>query len=184
MIFISAGHNLKGVGKQDPGAVNKDGIQENNITIEFRDLVCRELDRRGAKYIKDRNDEPLANYLSRIKTGNGSVVIEFHCDASNNSTATGSTAIVGNDADRLDRLFAKKINDAVSTTLGIKNRGVITESESHRGRLGLMREQGIVCLQELFFISNPNDLAAYRNNKFALAYKIADIIIEFEGLVK
>ena len=185
MIFISAGHNLRGLNtKEDPGAVSKSGVKENEIAIEFRDLVCKELDSLGVKYIKDRNDERLADYLKRIQTGSGSVVIEFHCDSSSNEEATGSTGLIGDDSDRLDALFSKEINDCFSQTLGLKNRGVIKESQSHRGKLGLMREQGIVSLQEMFFLSNPNDLKSYHKNKYILAEKIANIIEKYENIIK
>ena len=185
MIFISAGHNLKGpTSKEDPGAVNKFGVKENQIAIEFRDMVCKELDSLGVKYIKDRNDEKLSDYLKRIQTGNGSVVLEFHCDSAVNSSATGSTGLIGSDSDRLDWAFSKEINDAFSETLKIKNRGVITEAQSHRGRLGLMREQGIVSLQEMFFLSNPGDLGNYHAYKQLLAIKVARIVKKYEDLIK
>ena len=184
MIFISAGHNRKGSQtKEDPGAVNKQEVKENDITIEFRDLVCNEFDKYAINYIKDRNDERLADYLKRIQTGNGSVVLEFHCDAADSETATGSTGIVALDADRLDKAFSKEINDAFSNTLGIKNRGVISEAQSNRGKLGLMREQGIVSLQEMFFITNPSDLAKYHLNKHILAKKVAKICKKYEDMV-
>jgi hypothetical protein len=78
-IFISAGHNSKSKTiKQDPGAVNKQGIKEGDLTIEFRDLVCQELDLLNANYIKDLDEESLSMYLNRIKTGSGSVVVEYH----------------------------------------------------------------------------------------------------------
>ena len=184
MIFISAGHNLRSAkSKQDPGAIGNK-LQENNLTIEFRDLVCRELDCLGYKYIKDENDERLADYLKRIKTGNASVVIEFHCDASNNANAEGSTGIIAEDSDRLDKLFANEVNNAFCSILGTKNRGVISESASHRGRLGLMREQGIITLQEMFFISNKSDIDKYNAGKIRLAKVIAGIIVKYENLIK
>lgn len=185
MIFISAGHNLGSArSKEDPGAVNKAGLKENAVAIEFRDLVARELDKMGVKYVTDKNDERLADYLKRIQTGNGSVVLEFHCDSAGSALATGTTGIVGSDADRLDKAFSKEINDAFANQLGIKNRGVISEADSHRGRLGLMREQGIVSLQEMFFLSNTLDLNKYNAKKHCLAPMIAQILKKYEDLVK
>ena len=73
--------------------------------------------------------------------------------------------------------------DTTSSILGIKNRGVISEDQSARGKLGLMREQGIVALLEIGFISNPNDLAAYQKNKYKLAAAIADILIKYEKMI-
>lgn len=183
-IFISAGHNSKSKTiKQDPGAVNKQGIKEGDLTIEFRDLVCQELDLLNAKYIKDLDEESLSMYLNRVKTGNGSVVVEYHFDSAAIETATGTTGLIEAEADRLDRAFAKELTDTVSNILGIKNRGIITEAESHRGRLGLMREDGIICLVELAFLSNPQDLIKYNLNKKELAKKHAAIILKYENMI-
>jgi N-acetylmuramoyl-L-alanine amidase len=177
MIFISAGHHLK-----DSGAIGPTGRQENKEAIEFRDIVCNMLTKRAVKFIKDDDKETLPEYLKRIETGSGSVVIEFHFD-SYNGKASGTTALVGNYADRLDKAFAKEIVDITATALSIPNRGVKTEAQSNRGRLGLMREQGVVCLLELAFIDNVNDMAAYDFSKEYLANKIADIIIRYESLL-
>jgi N-acetylmuramoyl-L-alanine amidase len=183
-IFISAGHHSKATTiKQDPGAVNKQGIKEGDLTIEFRDLVCKELTAKGVKFVTDTNEETLSAYLKRIQTGTGSVVVEYHFDANDKPTPTGTTGLIEGEADRLDRAFAKELTDATASILGIKNRGVIDESQSHRGRLGLMREEGIICLMEICFITNPDDLKAYNANKLKLAKAHADILIKYEGMI-
>jgi N-acetylmuramoyl-L-alanine amidase len=105
MIHISAGHTSKGL-KQDPGAVGN-GYREADLTVEFRDLVIAELEKANVEYIKDHDDERLAEYLKRIQTGNGSVVIEYHFDAAASTTATGTTALIEAEADRLDKAFGK-----------------------------------------------------------------------------
>ena len=178
MIFISAGHNPNGI-KTDPGAIGN-GKREADLTVEFRDLVIAELIKNNAKHVADSDSERLGQYLERIKTGSGSVVLEFHFDASPNAKATGTTVLIGGDA---DKDFAKELAETTAIILGIKNRGVISETESHRGRLGLMRESGTVALLELCFISNPYDLSAYDNGKIALANAIADILIKYENKV-
>lgn len=184
MIFPSAGHHSKATKiKQDPGAVNKQGIKEGDLTIEFRDLVLKQLDLKGVKYITDTNEENLSAYLKRIETGTGSVVVEYHFDASDKPTPTGTTGLIEAEADRLDRAFAKELTDATANILGIKNRGVMTEAQSHRGSLGLMREEGIICLMEICFITNPDDLKAYHANKNKLAKIHADILIKYEAMI-
>jgi len=174
--FISAGHHLK-----DSGAIGS-GTQENLETIKFRDIVVKLCKDMGLKVITDDDHETLKEYLDRIKSGDGSVVVEFHFDASG-SNATGTTCLVGNDADRLDKSFAQELVNASADILKIKNRGVVSESESHRGRLGLMREQGIVALLEICFIDNQSDMTAYRNNTYALASQIATIIQKYENMI-
>jgi len=181
MIFISSGHNPNGL-KVDPGAVGN-GYHEADLAVEFRNLVAAFLLAKKITFITDKDDERLGEYLKRIKTGNGSVVLEFHFDAASSSSATGSTALIGNDSDRLDKAFAKELVEANASILGIKNRGVKTEADSHRGSLGLMREQGTVALLEICFISNPEDLQKYQENKMSLAYKIAEIVERYEKLI-
>jgi N-acetylmuramoyl-L-alanine amidase len=181
MIYISAGHTSRGV-KQDPGAVGN-GYREADLTVEFRDLVIAELQKQNIKVIKDQDDERLGEYLKRIQTGNGSVVVEYHFDAALSQTATGTTALIEAEADRLDKAFGKELVESTSSILGIKNRGVLTEKDSHRGSLGLMREEGIICLVEICFISNKSDLDAYHKNKKILAKAHADIILKFENMI-
>lgn len=180
-VFISAGHNPKGI-KVDPGAIS-DMYREADLAVEFRDLVITALAKKNIKVIQDKDDERLGDYLKRIQTGNGSVVLEFHFDAAQSSSATGATALIGNDADRLDKAFAKELVDTTSSTLEIKNRGVLSEADSHRGSLGLMREKGIVALLELCFISNPDDIRKYFAWKLVLANKIADIVERYENMI-
>lgn len=175
--FISAGHHLK-----DSGAVSN-GRQENLEAIKFRDIVVKMCRNLGVHVITDDDKETLSQYLERIKTGSGSVVLEFHFDAAANPAATGTTCLVGNDSDRLDKAFAKELVDANAKILQIKNRGVITEAQSHRGRLGLMREQGIVALLEICFISNPNDMKAYDSNQYMLAAEIAKIVKKYDDML-
>lgn len=178
--FVSAGHNTKGI-KVDPGAV-ANGYHEADLAVEFRNLVVENLKAKKVKVITDLDNERLGEYLKRIETGSGSVVLEFHFDAAASSKATGTTSLIGNDADRLDKAFAKEIVELTSKTLGIKNRGVLSEADSHRGSLGLMREQGVVCLLELCFITNPDDLKAYHAQKKVLAVQIADIVERYENV--
>lgn len=182
MIYASAGHNPKGI-KVDPGAV-ANGLHEADLTVEFRNLVSASLSNKGAKHIIDNDTERLGEYLKRIQTGSGSVVVEFHFDSAATSSATGATALIGEDADANDKAFAKELVDVTAQTFGIKNRGVISEADSHRGRLGLMRESGTVALLELCFISNPNDIQAYNAHKAELAGKVADILMRYEDLIK
>lgn len=176
--FVSAGHHLK-----DSGAVAH-GRQENLEMIKFRDSVVNFCKSLGVKVITDSDNETLSQYLLRIQSGSGSVVVEFHLDAAENESATGMTSVVGDDADRLDKMFAKEMVDTGSAILGIKNRGVITESKTHRGKLGLMREQGIVALVELGFITNKNDMAALDANTFTLASAFAKIIKKYDDMIQ
>jgi len=176
--FLSGGHVPKGI-KRDPGAVSGDYV-EADLAAKFRDRVVYYINKE-VKVITDKDDESLSEYLARIQTGSASVVLEFHFDAT--PGATGTTAFVELDADRLDKAFAKELVDATAKVLDIKNRGVKSEAESHRGRLGLMKEEGIICLLELGFIDNPNDMKSFFENQERLAQWIASIVIKFDNMI-
>jgi len=75
-VFISAGHNPQGI-KKDSGAV-ANGFHEADLNVDFRNLVLAECKKLGLKTINDNDSETLGQYLSRIQTGSGSVVLEFH----------------------------------------------------------------------------------------------------------
>lgn len=183
MIFISAGHNSKSKTiKQDPGAINSHGLKEGDVTIEFRDLVSHELTLMGVPHKKDSDEESLQQYVDRIQTGTGSVVCEFHLDAAK-PDATGTTVLVEVDADRLDIACAKEIVTTTASILGIKNRGVKSEADTRHKRLALMRENGIVVLHEICFITNDDDMSRYQAKKKELAKAIAQILFKYEQII-
>ncbi len=178
-IFLSAGHNPIGI-RPDPGAIAH-GKREADLTIELRDLVLSFIEK-SYRVITDKDCESLSDYLKRIEPGEASVVLEFHFDAFNGN-ATGSTSIVGTDADKNDKNFAEDLVNTTASTLGIKNRGVKCESTTHRKRLGLMRKKGIVSLLEVCFIDNKADMAKYEEKKRVLAKAIALILMTYDDLM-
>jgi hypothetical protein len=46
-----------------------------------------------------------------------------------------------------------------------------------------MREDGIICLLEIGFITNDKDLCAYHVGKLKLAKAIAAILKQYEGML-
>ena len=148
-IFVSAGHNPNGI-KKDPGAVGY-GFREADLTVEFRNLVLGSLLKRGFKGIADDDSETLGQYLKRIITDNGSVVLEFHFDAAINPTATGCTSLIGSDADKNDKYFGNELVEATAQILGIKNRGCISESESQRSFRIDERERYCCIIRNMFY---------------------------------
>lgn len=183
-IFVSGGHHQK-----DSGAVSKDGkVTEFKYCSEFRDMVADEIAaiRPDIKVIKDKDHETLSQYLTRIKTGSGSVVAEFHLDSSPNVTATGTTALVKDDATANSKAMGTELANVTSSSFRIHNRGLKTESQSNRGKLALVRKEGSSVLLELGFLSNALDLISLTDpkNKKACAKAVALVLIKYEDLIK
>ena len=170
--------------RPDPGAVathHGREYKEAALTIDMRDLVCAELDKRGMKYITDRDDERLAEYIKRIKPGSGSVLCEIHFNAAT-PAATGTETLVKNAATTTEWDMAKELSDSTAQILGIANRGVKSEADSHRGKLGVLHTgAGISTLTEVCFISNEHDVEQYLKHKHELAVMYADVLVKYEA---
>lgn len=171
-LFISAGHS-----DTDAGATaTHDGVlwTEANIVLEFRDLVAKHLIDRGVQFKKDGEfgqNLPLRDAIALAAEHD--IAIEFHCNAFTNPNATGVETL----SRGVDYPLGNRICEVIASTLGINNRGAKGESSGQHSRLGFIsRGNGIIV--ELFFISNPNDLRKYLDNKEVLAERIADLLKE------
>lgn len=174
MIFLIAGH-----GGTDSGAVGVNGRREANETIRLRDRVKAYLLPSNSVSI-DNNTDPLRDVLRKAQTGSGSVVLDIHFNAAG-ATASGCEVLIGDDAKQNDIDLATDILAVLVKNLGIKDRGVKKESETPRKRLGVMRESGAVCLAEVCFISNKNDMAAYDKAFDSLARDIATVLAKHDA---
>lgn len=176
--YISAGHH-----KNDPGAV-ANGLQENNLTIKVRDKVVSLVKAKGYKVITDDDAETLAEYLKRIEPGEASVVVEFHFDAGQLNVSSGTSTFFADNASANSRAFAIEMALTGASVLGIPNRGAHSETESHRGRLGLVHEPGINCLVEVCFITNDRDIQLFNQHFDQLCEAYAKVITKFDDLIK
>lgn len=174
---ISAGHHLK-----DPGAI-ANGLQENILTIRVRDRVAQLLIGLGAKVYTDKDTDTLAQVISYFNPGKGSVSVEFHFDAASSSAsgATGFYADVPHSPHSRD--FAHDLAEDCATALGIPSRGARTESESHRGKLGFVRMQGICAILEIAFITNPDDMTKFEASFDHLCENLASTIYYYDQMI-
>lgn len=191
MIFGSAGHCAAiGHKNSDSGAVGINGRREADEAVKVRDRVNAILRSKGYNVVEDNPTESLREYLARIKPGPASVVVEFHFDCADDPKPTGTSCLVGDDSNATSQAFARELAEAVHGVLGIKLRdggdgdGILFEHDSHRGRLGLMREAGTVALLEICFISNPDDMAKYDELFEPMCQAIAQVIGKYEDLIK
>lgn len=164
-MYISAGHS-----NVDPGAC-ANGKREADIAVEFRNMVSFYLQRLNVRHELDANGTtnlPLGETVKRSRKH--AVSVEFHCNASTNATATGVEVL----CDPKDKKTASKICDAISTTLGIRNRGVKPENAGQHSRLAFVQAGGMIV--ELFFITNADDLARYESRKWVAAKAVAEAL--------
>lgn len=164
-IFISAGHDNK-----DSGAV-ANGFKEAEVVRDFRNLVGFYLDRQGVDYIADGYGDvniPLKEVVKIIPKN--AVAVEFHLNAAT-PAATGVETLSASK----DYELGKKLCEAVSKRLNIRNRGAKPEDAGQHSRLAYVQAGGLIL--ELFFITNKQDLANYQAVKWLLAREVADILV-------
>lgn len=178
--FPLAGHHNK-----DSGAV-ANGRFENKETQRLRNCINENLEKVGAKYISDNDNQTLSEVIRAIKPGNASVLYEAHLDASTNANATGTTCVVSSQsfaAKDNSYKMALEICEVTSKLLGIRNRGVISETNSHRGRLGILHTKaGISVVHEWCFITNDNDMKCLDKNYQNVCREIALILKKYDNL--
>lgn len=167
-LFISAGHS-----DADPGAVGN-GYTEADIVLEFRDYLAEALRARGVEFSKD--GEPGQNLpLARAwrMAAEHDIAIELHCNAFSRPTATGVETL----SQPHNMELGLSICAAISETLDIANRGAKGEGSGQHSRLAFVSSGGGIIV-ELFFISNPDDVAKYQRWKLQLAEVLSDLLAE------
>lgn len=172
MIYtVTAGHNWA-----DPGAVAATGEREEALMTELRDIVASKLRAADHAVRTDggwRHNLPLANAIALIPGADAAV--ELHTNAAENPAATGVEVVSLPEQAPLARAVARRI----ARVLGLRLRGAggwIDQRQTARGRLGFVRAGGLVV--EVFFLSNPADLASYQRLKWMVATAIAEAMME------
>jgi N-acetylmuramoyl-L-alanine amidase len=164
-VLISAGHS-----NTDPGAV-ANGRREADIATDFRNILVACLADLGIKAETDGKGKVNLPLREAVKLAKGKdIAIEVHLNAAANPTASGVETLSGPE----DMQLGAKLCAAISRELNIKNRGAKPENAGQHHRLAFVQAGGIIL--ELFFITNPNDLAAYDGRKWPLARAVAKVI--------
>ena len=177
-VFPIAGHHL-----EDPGAVYN-GRKESEEMMCFRDLVLKSMIKKGhTDFEADKDSETNTVFQSRIKPNRTDVIIDNHANASSNPKATGVEVFVSNNAGANSKAMAKELVDGLAKIYGITNRGIKNESQTARGKIGILNKPGVAVLIEHFFISNPSDLKAFDDNKVMAVEFVAEIAIKYDKLI-
>ena len=176
-IILIAGHHGAGTGVNsflDEGAEN----------IRVRDDLTQKLIDLGVpknEIITDKGRDNLVlrdivawlrNDIIRIND----ICIDIHFNAAT-PAATGTETFVPNHPTANEILLARDVNNAMVSSLGLRDRGVKWERESHVGSLAMLSFDCTTILLEICFVTNENDAKAYRNNYNSLIDNLGKAII-------
>ena len=144
---------------------------EHIIATECRDKLASLLRAKGIEVLTD--GAGTENWvLSRAAklAEQGVIAVEIHCNAFSNSAVAGVETLSG----AKDFRLGKALCEAISSALGIPNRGAKPENAGQHDSLAFVRAGGLVL--ELFFLSNPRDLERYLLNQDKVIQSIAEVI--------
>lgn len=181
-IIIDPGHGMSNRkrGVYDPGACHG-AAKEASIAMDWANELRKILKARGHTVVRTRVDDkdpcPVWMRDDIAVSYGGDIMISLHC---NSGGGTGTEVFFrGED----DRKMASRLSDAVSKSLGLKNRGAKTERESQHTSLAVM-EFDKCFLIEIGFIDNEIDRDEMLDPFYrkAACERIADIIESFPVL--
>ncbi len=158
-VVLDPGHGMgnRKPGVFDPGAVSN-GIREADIALAWCNEIRGLLMARGNKVVRTRVDNndpaPIGQRAGIARQYGGTIMLSLHCNAATGS-ASGTETFYRGEA---NKATAERINAAVVSALGTRDRGVKTESASQHARLAVMAFQPCFLL-EIGFIDNASDRA-------------------------
>lgn len=170
-VAITAGHS-----NTDPGAVNGKRT-EAQIVLDMRKMVAHYLMLAGVKFETDGADgvnQPLSRAIG--VAARNDLAIEFHCNAAESASAKGVEVLAAPKHKRIAQDLAKAVAETLGTTLR-GDGGFKPENSGQHSRLGFISKGGGMIV-ELFFISNPVELAAWDAKKWLVAKNVAKVIID------
>lgn len=157
--ILDPGHGMANVRAKvyDPGACAA-GHTEAGIVMDWVNELRGILLTAGHKVIRTRVDDqdpaPVSRRASIARQYDGDIMISFHCNAATGSATGTETFFRGKE----NAALATKLNKAVRSVLGTRDRGIKTEAQSQHKTLAIMAFQPCFLI-ELGFIDNDHDLA-------------------------
>lgn len=177
MILISAGHS-----NTDPGAVNGK-YTEADIVTDMRNMVGVYLKEANIAYIQDGTGStnlPLNTAGKLASTAD--IAVEFHCNAFSSPSAQGVEALAGTKNKVIARKLCSAVSKHMNNTIRGNDGGWKDQGSGQHSRLFFVQKGGIIL--ELFFLSNPTELARWEKVKWLVAREVAGVLIEAVGGAK
>jgi N-acetylmuramoyl-L-alanine amidase len=175
-IFIDPGH-----GGRDPGAVGN-GMRESNIVLEVAKKFGAIIEIAGFSVLYSRTDDSSpADRVGAANIWEADYFISIHVNAGGGTGAETFIAATKTD----DRIFAQSVNDTYASDMGLRNRGVKLDTETHVRSLGVLRNTRMpAILVELAFIDSPAgnpDVNILLNRRDDMAQALANGIYKYFG---
>lgn len=185
-LIITAGHTLVAY-KVGSGTGAK--VEGRDEAFECRrltnDIITDLRFNHGIHSFTDKDNLSLNQVITWLNKNfvAGDFLIDIHFNASANKNATGTEVLVADNATVFEKKFAKDLSALIAKTLKIKDRGLKTEKDSARGKLGILSSSMISnfhnFLIEVCFLTTDSDWKAYNDNYTELVSNISKFIADY-----
>ena len=184
-IYIDQGHN-----PQSPNAgAEGNGLVEQDLTYEIGQRLATLLRSNGNFDVRvsrpteetilgTSNASSLRIRVDEAHNFGADYFISLHTNASNNTSASGSEALVYSSPSIASEL-GKDILAWLNRLTGLRNRGIVNRP----GLYVLRKTKMPAVLVEMGFISNPQDAALMNNSPELFAEGIYNGILQYTGLL-
>ncbi len=160
-IYLDAGH-----GGKDPGAVGYLDEDSTNLAIVLQ--LGKELQKNGHKVQYSRTKDEFKTISFRIADANTSgsdYFVSIH-NNSGSSVANGFEIIYCQGSKR-GKALAQMVYDNVVLNMKMKGRGIKMDSETPRGRLGVLRDTKMpAILLECGFVTNEQEAKKLKDESY------------------
>ena len=171
-VSLSAGHS-----STDCGAVAADGTTEAELVTQFRNIVAYYVQQDKDIHVKvdgyGKQNLPLKEAVKLIK--GSSISLEFHMNASENTTAQGVEVL----SQEKDKVVSQQIALAIADVMGSKlrgDKGWKSEGSGQHSRLAWVSNGGI--LVEIEFLSNKERLQVFKDKMWLVGKAVAQVVLE------
>jgi N-acetylmuramoyl-L-alanine amidase len=143
---------------------------------QLRDKTAEHLRRMGHEVVTDGGIGENLPLKAALKLVQGcDFAVEFHTNAAENPKAKGVEVLSLPKLKSKSQTLALTISTILQTTCR-GDKGWKSQEESARGKLGFVQAGGMIV--EVFFLSNPEELADYLLSEDLIAQKLAFSLVE------
>jgi N-acetylmuramoyl-L-alanine amidase len=190
MIYLLAGHHIEG-GKGTGARTNV--YDEAVLAAELRNAIALALRARDVPVWKDRDEVSQSVQILELsqKVNRQDVVLDIHFNAATSPNAGGVEVFVPDNPKPIALDFAHALVKKTAQVMGSRFRrskhhelplGVKYHTETQHGDKGLFLMRtlqdkcDVVCLLEVAFLTNPDEMKRYMEVRFDLAENYAILI--------
>lgn len=163
-IYLIAGHsNVDGKDQGVECKLSTGKRIEGKEVAKFVESLHKKLEQYNIHHIVDSYSNTTSESIKWLNTqiNEKDIVLDFHFNADDTGKATGSEVLIYDKKNKIANTMATVISNLIGGVLQIKDRGVKTEIDSARGKLGILRINCTSMIIEICFLSNEEDVKKY-----------------------